>query len=472
VQDAFDNETFRREAVRAIDRLVSYLDEIERRPVLPPVSPGALRAALPATAPEEPEPIGRAIDDVFETIVPGLTHWNHPGFFAYFASSASAPGILGELLAAAFNSNAMIWRTGPAATELERVTLDWLRQAIGLPEPRFGVIHDTASTSTLVALAAARGVVSEWDVRVKGLAGGPRLRLYASQEAHSSVEKAAIVLGIGQEGVARVPVDAEFRMRPEALETAIEADRRAGWRPFAVVATVGTTSTTSIDPVPAIAAIAERHKLWLHVDAAYAGSAAIEPSLRFLMDGVDRADSLVINPHKWMFVPVDLSVLYTRRPEAVRAAFSLVPDYLQTAEHPEAPNLMDYGVALGRRFRALKLWLVLRTFGRRGLADRIREHVRLAGLFRSWVEADPRFEVVAPQPLSVVCFRLRDEARPAEAADARNQALIDAVNATGEVFLSHTKLHGRLVLRLAVGSLRTEERHVRRAWDLLQARAG
>jgi aromatic-L-amino-acid decarboxylase len=464
-KDAFDAATFRRAAQHAVDRLVTYLEEIERRPVLSTLAPGALRAALPPAPPHDPEPIDRAIDEVFDTIAPALTHWNHPGFFAYFASSSSAPGILGELLSAAFNSNAMLWRTGPAATELELVTLDWLRQAIGLPEPRFGAIQDTASTSTLVALAAARGTVTEHDVRVRGLAGGPRLRIYASQEAHSSVEKAAIVLGLGQEGVVRIGTDDAFRMSPPALEQAITSDKAAGWRPLAVVATVGTTSTTSIDPVPEIAAIAERHHLWLHVDAAYAGTAAIEPTLRFLMNGVERADSLVVNPHKWMFVPVDLSVLYTRRPEAVRAALSLVPDYLQTPEHPDAPNLMDYGVALGRRFRSLKLWLVLRAFGTRGIAERIREHVRLAGLFRSWVEADARFEVVAPQPLSVVCFRLRG------ADDAGNQALIDAVNATGEVYLSHTKLRNRVVIRMAIGSLRTEERHVRRAWDLLQAHA-
>jgi aromatic-L-amino-acid decarboxylase len=423
-----------------------------------------VRRSLPSSPPSEPEPIDRAIDEVFDQLVPALTHWNHPGFFAYFSSSSSAPGILGEMLAAAFNANAMVWRTAPAATELELVTLDWLRQAIGLPEPRFGVIHDTASTSTLVALAAARGAVKEWDVRRHGLAGGPRLTLYASQEAHSSVEKAALVLGLGTEGVVRVGTDGAFRMVPSALEEAIARDRRDGKRPFAVVATVGSTSTTSIDPVPAIADVCEREGLWLHVDAAYAGSAAIEPSLRFLMDGVDRADSLVLNPHKWMFVPVDLSVLYTRRPEAVKAAFSLVPDYLVTAEDPDAPNLMDYGIALGRRFRALKLWLVLRAFGTRGIAERIREHVRLAGLFKSWVDADPRFEIAAPQPLSVVCFRLRGD-------DAPNQALMDAVNATGEAYLSHTKLHGRFVLRLAIGSLRTEERHVRRAWELLSTLA-
>jgi aromatic-L-amino-acid decarboxylase len=464
-RDAFDGATFRHAADRALDELVRYWETLEARPVLPRVAPGALRAALPADAPEDPEPVERIIDDVFQQVVPGLTHWNHPGFLAYFVSSASAPGVLAELLAAGFNANAMLWRTSPAATELELVVLDWLRRMLGLPE-QFGVIQEGASLSTLVALTAARGDVPGLDVRGQGLSGAPPLRLYASQEAHSSVEKAALVLGLGQAGLVKIPVDAAFRMRPDALAAAIEADRRAGRIPFAVVASVGTTSTTSIDPVPEIAAIAQREGLWLHVDAAYAGAAAIEPSLRFVLAGVENADSLVVNPHKWLFVPLDLSVLFTRRPEAVRSALSLVPDYLQTDEDKDAPNLMDYGIALGRRFRALKLWMVMRAFGRRGLAERIREHVRLAQLFRSWVEADARFEVVAPSPLSAVCFCLRD------GDDARNQRLIDDVNATGEVFLSHTRLHDRLVLRLAIGGLRTEERHVRRAWELLSAHAG
>jgi aromatic-L-amino-acid decarboxylase len=433
--------------------------------VLPRVRPGALRGALPPSPPEDGEPLEAVAADVFRTIAPSLTHWNHPGFLAYFSSSSSAPGVLAEMLAAGFNVNAMLWRTSPAATELELLTLDWLRQMLGLPA-RFGVIQDTASTSTLVALAAARGSVAGWDVRRQGLAGGPRLRLYCSEEAHSSVEKAAIVLGLGQEGVGKIATDDAFRMRPEALESALAEDRAAGWTPFAVIATSGTTSTTSIDPLPEIAALAERHGLWLHLDAAYAGSAAVEPSLRFVLAGAERADSIVVNPHKWLFVPVDLSVLYTRRPEAVRGALSLVPDYLQGPEHADAPNLMDYGIALGRRFRALKLWMVLRTFGRKGLAERIREHVRIAGVFRSLVLADGRFEIAAPTPLSVVCFRLKG------GDDARNQRLLDDANATGEVYLSHTRLRGRLVLRLAVGSLRTEERHVRRAFQILSEAAG
>jgi aromatic-L-amino-acid decarboxylase len=293
--------------------------------------------------------------------------------------------------------------------------------------------------------------------------------MYASEQAHSSVEKAGIVLGIGQDGLRKVPVDADFRMDPRALACAVADDRAAGWTPFAVTATVGTTSTTSVDPVPEIAEVCARERLWLHVDAAYAGCAAVVPELRGLLRGCERADSLVMNPHKWLFVPVDLSAFYTRRPEVVRAALSLVPDYLRTAEETVAPNLMDYGVSLGRRFRALKLWMVIRAFGHEGLAARIREHVLLAQVFREWVEADPAFEVVAPSPLSVVCFRWRGPGLSPEEVDRANEKILDSVNLSGEAYLSHTRLSGRTVLRLAVGNVRTEERHVRRAWDLVRA---
>jgi aromatic-L-amino-acid decarboxylase len=310
------------------------------------------------------------------------------------------------------------------------------------------------------------------DVRRRGLVGQARLRMYASDQAHSSVEKAGIVLGIGQEGLRKVPVDSEYRMDPRALAVAIGEDRAAGWTPFAVTATVGTTSTTSIDPVSEIADVCARERLWLHVDAAYAGSAAVVPELRGLLHGCERADSLVMNPHKWLFVPVDLSAFYTRRPEVVKAAFSLVPEYLRTPEEAGAPNLMDYGVSLGRRFRALKLWMVIRAFGHEGLAARIREHVRLAQLFRTWVERDPAFEVVAPSPLSVVCFRWRAGGLSPEEADQANEKILEAVNLSGEAYLSHTKLSGRTVIRLAIGNVRTEERHVRKAWEAIQRSVG
>jgi aromatic-L-amino-acid decarboxylase len=456
--------------------------------VLSRLRPGDLRAAVPPSPPERGEPLADILADVERQILPGLTHWNHPAFFAYFATSSSVPGILAEMLSAAFNVNGMLWRTSPAATELETVALDWLRQLLGLPPGLFGVIQDTASASSLVALAAARESVPGLDVRRRGLVGQSRLRMYASEQAHSSIEKAGIVLGIGQDGLRKIPVDERYRADPEALARAISEDRAAGFTPFAVTATVGTTSTTSVDPVPAIADVCERERLWLHVDAAYGGAAAILPERRHVLEGCERADSLVVNPHKWLFVPIDLSALYTRRPEVLRSAFSLVPDYLRTPEDALAPNLMDYGVSLGRRFRALKLWMVLRAFGREGLVERLREHIRLAALFRSWLETDPHFEVVAPTPFSVVCFRALFPDREAAECDSLNDAVAEAVNATGEAFLSTTRLvlpppgtsprapsgaagPSRAVLRLAVGNIRTEERHVRRAWELVREAA-
>ena len=462
-------EELRSEGRRLVEWIARYLEGVERLPVLSRLKPGDVRAGLPASPPAHGEPLGTILADVETRIVPGLTHWNHPGFFAYFSNSSTAPAILAEMLTATFNVNGMLWKTSPAATELEMLVLDWLRQMTGLPEGLFGVIQDSASASTLVGLAAAREAVPGLDVRRRGLVGQARLRMYASEQAHSSVEKAGIVLGIGQDGLRKVPVDSDFRMDARALASLITEDRAAGWTPFAVTATVGSTSTTSIDPVPEIADVCERERLWLHVDAAYAGSAAVAPELRWLLRGCERADSLVMNPHKWLFVPLDLSAFYTRRPEVVKAAFSLLPDYLRTAEESVAPNLMDYGVSLGRRFRALKLWMVIRAFGQEGLASRIREHVRMARVFREWVEADPDFEVAAPSPLSVVCFRWRGAGLAPEEADAVNERILDAVNLSGEAYLSHTKLHGRIVLRLAIGNVRTEERHVRRAWELIQA---
>jgi aromatic-L-amino-acid decarboxylase len=463
-------EDFRHEGHRLIDWIARYLANPEPFPVVPRIRPGELRVALPARAPAQPEPLADALADFERQILPALTHWNHPGFFAYFANSSTPPAILGELLAAALNVNGMLWKTGPAVTELEVVVLDWLRQATGLPPGLFGVIQDTASSATLVALAAAREAVPGIEARRRGLVGQARLRMYASEHAHSSVEKAGIVLGIGQDGLRKIPVDGSFRMDVAALRKAVAEDRAAGFTPFAVTATVGTTSTTSVDPVPAIAEIAEASGMWLHVDAAYAGCAAIVPELRHVLDGCDRADSLVMNPHKWLFVPLDLSVLFTRKPDVVRAAFSLVPDYLRTPEEAIAPNLMDYGVSLGRRFRALKLWLVMRAYGTEGLAARIREHVRLAQLFRSWVEGDEDWEIVAPSPLSVVCFRARFVADPAE-RDRRNERIMEAVNASGDAYLSHTRIADRTVLRLAIGNVGTAERHVARAWDLLREAA-
>ena len=459
---------------RVLEWIAAYLDHPERYPVLAQIEPGFLKQALPASAPETGEPLDRILDDFERWIVPATTHWNHPGFMGYFGISGSIPGILGELLTAALNVNAMLWRTSPAGTELEEVALGWLRELIGLPPAFAGAIQDTASTSTLTALAAAREAVPGLDVRVKGLAGRPDigpLVLYASAEAHSSVDRAAIVLGIGTEGVSKVATDDAFRMNPDDLAQRIAADRARGRTPFAVVATVGTTSTTSIDPVPAIADISAREQLWLHVDAAYGGAAAILPEMRHVLAGCDRADSLVVNPHKWIFIPIDCSALYCRRPDVLTGATSLVPEYLRTAEAGQARNLMDWGHPLGRRFRALKLWMVLRAYGRQGIMARIREHLRLAQVAAGLVDEATDLERLAPVEFSTICFRVRpaDLASRAEEEPVRNylntlnQAALEAVNRTGEVFLSHTGLGGRTAIRLSIGNLRTEERHVRRA---------
>jgi aromatic-L-amino-acid decarboxylase len=469
-----DPESFRREAHRAADWIADYFAHPERYPVLSQVRPGDIGRALPAAAPEEGEAFDVIFADFERVIVPGITHWNHPGFFAYFAITGSGPGVLAEFLSAALNAQGMLWRTSPAVTELEEVALGWLRRLMGLSDAFEGVIYDTASISSLHALATAREAAVA-RVRTAGMPGRPdlpRYRIYCSDQAHSSIDKAVILLGLGHESLQKIPSDREFRMRPAALEEAVAEDRRAGIAPMAVVATVGTTSTTSVDPVEAIASICERESIWLHVDCAYAGAAAIVPEHRHILNGVERADSMVVNPHKWLFTPFDLSAFYCRRMDLLRQAFSLTPEYLRTAEAGTVKNLMDTGVQLGRRFRALKLWMILRYFGAAGLRARLSEHMRLARLFAGWVDADPDFERLAPVPFSVVCFRARPRGRDWSEAELEtlNQRLLDGMNATGEVFLSHTKLNGRFTLRLAVGNLRTEERHVARAWELAKAR--
>ncbi len=453
---------------RVADLVADYLEGVGDRPVLPAVSPGDVRRVLPASPPEQPEPVDTVLDDYLRVVEPNLTHWNHPGFFAYFAITGSGPGILGETLAAALNVNAMLWRTSPAATELEERVCDWLRQMMDLPAELRGHINDTASSSSLVGLAAARHRLPELNVRIKGLAGrpaAPPLTLYTSDQAHSSIDKAAIVLGIGQENIRRVASDEEFRMSVPALAEAIARDRAEGRLPMAVVATAGTTSTTSVDPIPEIADLCTREGIWLHVDTAYAGAAAICPEFRQRMPGLERADSLVVNPHKWLFTPVDCSVLFVRDPDLLKDAFSLVPEYLRTDE-AEATNLMDYGFQLGRRFRSLKLWMVIRAFGVEGLRARIREHCALARELADRLAGDPRFELAAPVPFSTVCFRACVDGTTKE-QDRFNERLLARINAAGPVFLSHTVLRGRYTLRVAIGNLRTERAHVEALWDLL-----
>ena len=427
--------TFREDGHRAVEWAADYLERVGELPVLAQVKPGEIGARLPKAPPEQAEPFEAVLRDLDELLLPGVTHWQHPRYFAYFSGSAAEPGILAELLAATLNSVGFLWRTAPASTELELVVCDWVAQLIGLPPGWHGHIEDSASTSTLAALIAARHNTG-------------RNVVVASEHAHSSVEKDARMLGME---LRKVPTDDAFRLRPDAMELDDAA---------VVVATVGTTSVASVDPVPEIADRCAAVGAWLHVDAAYAGSAMVCPELRWAFAGVERADSLVVNAHKWMFTPMDCSLLWTSRPDEFRDAFSLVPEYLRTTDEG-AFNLSEYGPALGRRFRSLKLWAVLRCFGREGLQAKIREHVRLAELFESWVRDEPGWELCAPPQFSLICFRR-------EGSDEENEALLERVNAGGEIFISHTRLNGRYVLRLALGNVRTTEDDVRLAWDVLR----
>jgi len=469
-------EEFERHARTLAHWIADYLATPERYPVLSRLAPGDFARGLPSAMPARAESLETIIADLDRVIMPGVTHWNHPGFFAYFANTASVPGILAEMVIAALNQVGILWRASPALSELETVTTAWLRDAMGLPSDWFGMITDTASVSTLQALAAARERDPALEIRHRGMAGRadlPRLRVYCSEHAHSSVDKAAITLGLGAENVVRVPADAAHRMRVDALTAAVAADREAGYRPLAVVATIGTTSTTSVDPVPAIADLCEREGIWLHVDAAYAGVLAMVPEHRVHFAGAERADSFVVNPHKWLFLPMDCSVFWTRHPKVLKRTFSLTPAYLETGEQDIALSQSDYSFQLGRRFRALKLWFVLRAFGLEGLVERLRRHCVMATTLESWVRAEPGWEVLAPVPMSVVCFRHRPPglAQDEAALTRHNSAILDRVNASGKVFLSHTKLGDRYMIRVAIGNLRTEESHVAQAWDLLRLAA-
>jgi len=450
-----------------VDWIANYFERIEEFPVLPQVEPGWLKSNLPDAPPETGEDFEHVLRDLDRLILPSVTHWNHPNFHGLFSTSASSVGIFGEMLAAAFDMKAMLWRTSPASTELEDVTLYWLRQMMDLPDVFEGVIYDTASVSTMQAIAAARERAGV-NVREQGMSGRsdlPLLTVYASEHVHSSIAKSVITLGLGMRSLRLIESNERFEMRADKLQEAIAEDVAAGHLPICVIPTIGTTSTTSVDPVEAVADICERHKIWMHVDAAYAGPAAIIPEMRDLFDGWQRADSIVVNPHKWLFTPFDLSILYCRDLDVMKQAFSLVPEYLKTSEEQTVKNGMDYGIQLGRRFRSLKLWFVLRYFGREGIIARLSEHIRLAKLFASWVDESENWELMAPVPFALVCFR----ACPKNAGDLDllNERLMTAVNATGEAYLSHTKLNGQFTLRLSVGSSRVEERHIVKVWELL-----
>jgi aromatic-L-amino-acid decarboxylase len=466
-------DEFRKYGYEIVDWIADYFENIETFPVLSRIEPGSLKASLPTSAPDSGEGFSAVLADMDKLILPGVTHWNHPNFHGLFSTSTSSVGVFGEMFAAAFDMKAMLWRTSPASTELEDVTLNWLRQMLGLPENYEGIIYDTASVSTMHAIAAAREQAN-LKIRDLGMSGRdelPLLRVYTSEHVHSSIDKACITLGLGLRSLRKIECNKRFEMIPEKLADAIEEDIEAGHVPICVIPTIGTTSTSSVDPVDAIADICEKYSIWLHVDTAYAGPAAILPEKRELFTGWERADSIVVNPHKWLFTPFDLSVLYCRDLDLLKKAFSLVPEYLKTSDTDAVKNGMDYGIQLGRRFRALKLWFVMRYFGREGLEARLREHCRLAELFASWVDESPDFEMMAPVPFALVCFRANPGGRltvsEGSTVDELNERIMNAINASGEAYLSHTKLNGKFALRLSVGSIRVEERHLKKVWNLL-----
>ncbi len=454
-------EEFRKVGHEALEWMVDYLADPGRFPITPDMSPGDLVDRLPSSAPSVGEPLEKAVEDFYKLVMPAIVHWNHPRFMNYFGCTASTPAVLAEMLMSVINTNGFNWTASPAVAELEEVALSWLRQWMGLSADFFGIIYDTASTSTLHALAAAREV-SDPESRQKG--SRPGLRIYCSDQAHSSVDKAVITLGMGLDNLQKIESDEMFAMKPALLELRIQDDLAAGFKPCAIVATIGTTSTTSSDPLREVLAIAKKYKLWLHVDSAYAGVTAILPEYAPWFEGMNEADSIVMNPHKWMFVSVDTSVFYTRHPEVLRRAFAYNPEYLRSSQDPRAVNLMDYGFQLGRRFRGLKLWFVMRYFGLEGIQKVLRGHMALAKTFESMVASDDRFELAAPVPFSTICFRLK-------ASDEANRELVARVNGTHQAFISQTILRGQFCLRVAIGNMVTEQEDIDAVWRLIQREA-
>ena len=458
---------FKEVGKKLVDWSANYLDNLESFPVLPNVKPGDIKAKLPQLPPQKSESFEQIISDLDNIILPGITHWQHPKFMAYFASTASGPGILADLISSTFNVNGMIWRTSPSLTELEQTVLVWYQEMLGIPKNFKGIVYDTASVSSLHGIASAREYVQA-GIREKGMSGAPKLRLYCSEHAHNSIDKACLTLGLGLDGIRKISCDENFAMIPSELERAIKEDRVKGILPMCVVATIGTTSSTAVDPVDEIVEICARENIWLHVDTAYAGITAMLPEMKKYFAGIEKADSIVSNPHKWLFVPIDFSTLYIRKPEVLKRAFSLSAEYLKTAEDSLAENYMDYGIQLGRRFRALKLWFVIRYFGVEGLQTRIREHLRIAQLVAKWIDESDTFELLAPTPFSTVCFRAKPKSISDEGKlNELNEKLMNEVNSTGKAFLSHTKLNGKFTIRLVISGIRQEEHHAEEVWELL-----
>jgi aromatic-L-amino-acid decarboxylase len=463
-------EDFRKNGYKVIDWIADYLHNVEHQPVFPQINYGDIKKEIEKNPPISGEDSENVLKDVDNILLKGITHWNHPNFMAYFNSTSSGPGILAELLSAGLNVNGMAWHTCPSATELEEMMIEWYKKIFNLPENFWGIVYDTASTSSMHAIAAAREQLAHLKIRENGMAGRkdiPRLRIYASEQAHFSIDKSIVTLGFGLEGIRKIQVDKEFRMIPEKLKDAIIEDKKNGWLPCCVVATVGTTSTTSVDNIDEIGSICNDENIWLHVDSAYAGTAAILPEMQWILKGIEKADSLVINPHKWMFTPIDYSLFFTKKSDVLKRAFSLSAEYLQSAGD-EVTDFMDYGIQLGRRFRSLKPWFIIRYFGVEGLQNRIREHIRLAKLFADWIEQSNDFELVVPAHLGVVCFRAIPKNIESEnELNSFNENLLDKINKSGKIFLSHTKLNDKYILRISISGLRTLERHVELAKDII-----
>jgi aromatic-L-amino-acid decarboxylase len=463
-----DRDSFRQFGYQFVDWVADYLEGVEKYPVMSRVKPGQIKSMLPSQPPTHSEPMEKIFSDFKKIILPGITHWQHPSWFAYFPANNSPASILGEILTAGIGAQGMIWQTSPAAEELEDLVLEWLRQMLGLPEGMAGVIQDTASTATLCALITAREKATDFQSNRIGLR--ENLTVYSSDQTHSSIEKGVRIAGYGRDYLRLIPTDETYALIPDRLEQAVIEDKKAGLKPACVVATLGTTSSTAIDPLFEIGEICRRYGLWLHVDAAFAGSAALLPEMKWMLKGAERMDSFVFNPHKWLFTNFDCSAYFVKDPAALVKTFEIHPEYLKTGIDAQVKNFRDWGIQLGRRFRALKLWFVIRSYGVEGLQAILREHIRLGQLFSGWVKEDERFELMAPVPLSLVCFRFND-GREETALAALNKKLLENINATGKVFLTHTTLRGRYVLRLAIGQRTTQERHVREAWDLIVSKA-
>ena len=461
------NDSFRHHAHEFVDWIADYFENIEEYPVKSQVNPGDIKKQIPSLAPEQGEDMNNIFSDFQNIIMPGISHWQHPGWFAYFPANNSPASVLGEMLTAGLGVQGMIWDTSPAATELEEVVMNWLRDMIGLPADFTGVIQDTASTATLCALLSAREKSSQFSVNEKGFE--KRLRVYASSQTHSSIEKGVKIAGFGRQNLAYIETDENFALKPEVLEAVIKSDIEKGWIPCCVVGTLGTTSSMGMDPLQEMAHICKKYRLWFHIDAAFAGTAAIVPEYRGFMKGAGYADSFVFNPHKWMLTNFDCSAYFVKEPEILKRTFSIMPEYLKTAADEQVNNYRDWGIQLGRRFRALKLWFVLRSYGVEGIREMVRKHIKLAQLFASWVENDRDFEILAPVNLSLVCFRYTNPELNEEHLNARNKDLLQKINATGEVYLTHTVLNGKYCIRLSVGQRNTEEKHVKRVWEILKS---